>query len=135
MPLIGVSFEHVVRNSRRSGRTVRLWVERFNAQGIDGLIYRPRPGRPRKLAGQTVVSEVLPVVDDPASAGQTHWTVVKLRGWPSAPGIIFTVHRSATLDSGPWQSIGTVTGGAGNTASFTDPTAFQKVFYRVEFTP
>lgn len=79
--LIGVSFEHVVRNSRRSERTVRLWVERFNAQGIDGLVYRPRPGRPRKLAGETVASVILPVVDDPATANQTHWTITKLCGW------------------------------------------------------
>jgi autotransporter-associated beta strand protein len=55
--------------------------------------------------------------------------------WASAPGIIFTVRRSTSLESGPWQAIGTVTGGAGNTASFTDPATFGKVFYRVEFTP
>lgn len=60
---------------------MRLWVERFNAQGIDGLVYRPRPGRPRKLAGETVASVILPVVEDPATANQTHWTITKLCGW------------------------------------------------------
>jgi len=60
--LIGVSFPHVVRNSRRSERTVRLWVERFNSMGIDGLVYRPRSGRPRKLGGEAVASTILPVV-------------------------------------------------------------------------
>jgi len=32
-----------------SRATLRRWVRRFNAQGIDGLIDRPRPGRPRKI--------------------------------------------------------------------------------------
>lgn len=79
--LIGVSFEHVVRNSRRSERTVRWWVEQFNAAGIDGLIYRPSPGRPRKIAKETVASSILPIVDEPEKAGQTHWTLTKLCGW------------------------------------------------------
>jgi len=69
------------RNRRRSERTVRLSEERFNAQGIDGLIYRPRSGRPRELAKETVASVILPVVDDPGAASQTHWTVTKLCGW------------------------------------------------------
>jgi len=55
--------------------------------------------------------------------------------WPSAQGIVFTVRRSVSLESGPWQSLGTVTGGAQSTASFTDPATFEKAFYRVEFTP
>lgn len=79
--LIGVSFEHVLRNARRGERTLRLWVERFNEQGLDGLIYRPPSGRPRKLGGDEVAATILPLVDDPASAGQTHWTVTKLCGW------------------------------------------------------
>lgn len=54
--------------------------------------------------------------------------------WPSAPGIVFTIRRSPDL-LGSWPAIGTVTGGPGNTASFTDPTTFGKAFYRVEFTP
>src|SRR5262245_61631272 len=79
--LIGVSYEHVLRNARRGERTLRLWVERFNEQGIDGLIYRPPSGRPRKLGEEEVAATILPLVDDPSSAGQTHWTVTKLCGW------------------------------------------------------
>ena len=79
--LIGVSYEHVLRNSRRGERTLRLWVNLFNWQGIDGLVYRPPSGRPRKLGGDEVAATILPLVDDPASAGQTHWTVTKLCGW------------------------------------------------------
>jgi len=72
--LIGVSHEHVLRNARRGEHTLRLWVERFNEQGIYGLIYRPPPGLPRKLGADEVAATILPMVDDPASAGQTHWT-------------------------------------------------------------
>ena len=45
--LLGAPCQIVLRNSVVSERTVRLWIARFNEQGIDGLIYRPRPGRPR----------------------------------------------------------------------------------------
>jgi transposase len=30
-------------------RTVRSWIHRFNAEGVDGLGDRQRPGRPRRL--------------------------------------------------------------------------------------
>lgn len=79
--LVGVGFAHVLRNSRVSERTLRLWISRFNAMGVDGLIYRPRTGRPRRLSPAQVTSDILSVVDDPSLAGQTHWTLTKLCGW------------------------------------------------------
>ena len=79
--LLGAAYDVVLRNSRCSERTMRLWISRFNQLGIDGLIYRPRPGRPRLLDGDTVRNEILPVVDDPSKAGELHWTAVKLTGW------------------------------------------------------
>jgi autotransporter-associated beta strand protein len=54
--------------------------------------------------------------------------------WPSAPGIVFTVKRSLTLDGG-WDVVGSVIGGPGATATFVDPAALDQAFYRVEFTP
>lgn len=58
-----------------------MWIERFNEQGIDGLIYRPRQGRPRKLSEEEIHREILPAVDNPGSVGQSHWTATKLCGW------------------------------------------------------
>lgn len=55
--------------------------------------------------------------------------------WPSAQGIVFTVKRSLTLETGAWQTLGAVVGGAGATASYTDPSSFAKAFYQVEFAP
>ncbi len=79
--LVGAGYDLVLRNSRVSRRMLRLWISRFNAQGIDGLTYKPRPGRPRKLDAAKIKSDILPLVDDPSLAGQTHWTAVKLCDW------------------------------------------------------
>lgn len=79
--LIGVAYDLVLRNCGRGERCLRLWISRFNEQGIDGLTYRPRNGRPRKLTAADIESEILPVVEDPTLAGQLHWTAVKLCGW------------------------------------------------------
>lgn len=79
--LIGVGFDSVLRNCGRSERCLRLWIARFNEQGIDALTYRPHCGRPRKLSAATIQSEILPLVDNPTLAGQLHWTAVKLSGW------------------------------------------------------
>lgn len=79
--LIGVPYHLVLRNSRVTDRTLRFWISCFNAKGIDGLTYKPQPGRPRKFSSEQIISEILPVIDDPSLAKQTHWTVTKLCGW------------------------------------------------------
>lgn len=78
--LVGAPYEVALRNSRVSERTFRLWISRFNGLGIDGLIYRPGCGRRRKLEPHVVAEVILPLVDDPSLAGQTHWTLTKLCG-------------------------------------------------------
>jgi transposase len=60
---------------------VRLWIELFNRGGIDALITRPKPGRPRKVKLERVCDLLLPVLENPATAGQVHWTGVKLHGY------------------------------------------------------
>ena len=79
--LVGATYEVALRNSRVSERTFRLWISRFNELGIDGLIYRPGCGRRRKLEPHVVSELILPLVDDPSLAGQTHWTLTKLCGY------------------------------------------------------
>ena len=78
--LICAAYEVVQRNSRVSLRTFRLWISRFNQSGIDGLSYRPQCGRPRLLSSEAVSDTILPLVDEPSQAGQTHWTARKLCG-------------------------------------------------------
>lgn len=79
--LIGVPYPLVLRNSRVSDRMLRYWIGAFNSAGIDGLVYKPRNGRPRKIASDEVAEQILPVVDSPKDVGETHWTVMKLCGW------------------------------------------------------
>ena len=60
---------------------IRLWIELFIRGGIDALISRPKPGRPRKVKLERVRDLLVPMLENPASAGQVHWTGVKLHGY------------------------------------------------------
>lgn len=60
---------------------VRLWIELFNRGGIDALITRGRTGRPRRVKLERVRDLLVPVLENPAQAGQVHWTGVKIHGY------------------------------------------------------
>lgn len=79
--LLGIGRATVCQQFCRSDRMVRLWIELFNRGGIDGLITRPKPGRPRKVKLERVRDLLLPVLENPAQAGQVHWTGVKVHGY------------------------------------------------------
>ena len=79
--LMGLPRQTLCEQFLRSDRTVRLWIELFNRGGIDALITRPRPGRPRKVRLEHLRDLLLPVLEDPTQAGQVHWTGVKLHGF------------------------------------------------------
>jgi transposase len=79
--LLGYSRQQVCELNDRTDRMVRLWIECFNRGGIDALITKPRPGRPRKVKLERVRDLLLPVLENPAQAGQGHWTGVKLHGF------------------------------------------------------
>jgi transposase len=64
-------------------RTVRLWLKRFNDQGLAGLEDRPRSGRPVTYA-PAVVGEILTTaLTDPRSLGQpfASWTIRRLQAY------------------------------------------------------
>ena len=79
--LMGIARATVCQQFCRSDRMVRLWIEQFNRGGIDALITKPRPGRPRKVKLERVRDLLVPVLENPAQAGQVHWTGVKLNGY------------------------------------------------------
>jgi len=79
--ILGITRETVCLQFSRTDRMVRLWIEMFNRAGIDGLISRPRSGRPRKVKLERVRDLIVPVLEDPSKAGQIHWTGVKLHGY------------------------------------------------------
>lgn len=78
--LMGIARPTVCEMFFRSDRMVRLWIVSFNKGGIDALRTRSKPGRPRKAKLERVRDLLLPVLENPAQAGQVHWTGVKLHG-------------------------------------------------------
>lgn len=47
---LGIGHDPVASLFSITRRTLSNWIKRFNEQGIDDLIERPRPGRPRKIS-------------------------------------------------------------------------------------
>ncbi len=60
--------------------TVRKWIAAFNSRGIDGLVSRPRSGRPRSIPTKEFVSKYLPLIESPESHGFDFMTAVRLHG-------------------------------------------------------
>src|SRR5689334_19581529 len=79
--LQGLSRVQVAALFGRSERMVRLWIEMFNRGGIDALTTKARSGRPRKVKLEQLRDLLVPVLEDPAKAGEIHWTGVKIHGW------------------------------------------------------
>lgn len=77
----GRTVEDVALLSHFSRRQVHRFIRAFNLAGLDGLIPGRSSGRRRILAKDQVAEKIVPVVEDPALAGQSHWTAVKLHGW------------------------------------------------------
>jgi autotransporter-associated beta strand protein len=72
--------------------------------------------------------------EDPASTFRATLAGTTLV-WPSAPGLIFNVKRSLTLDDG-WQTVATIVGPPDvSIATWTDPASLSRAFYQIEFTP
>jgi transposase len=62
---------------------VRDWVERFNAEGPDGLVSRKPPGNPSKLNGAQR-AELVRIVERgpiPATDGVVRWRLIDLAAW------------------------------------------------------
>lgn len=78
---LGLSRPTVCQLFCRTDRMVRLWIELFNHGGIDALISKPRSGRPRKVSLEKLRQVLVPVLQEPQTAGQVHWTGVKIHGY------------------------------------------------------
>jgi transposase len=64
-------------------RTVRLWLKRFNEQGLAGLEDRTRSGRPVTYAPEVVGEILAAALTAPRSLGQpfASWTVRRLQAY------------------------------------------------------
>jgi transposase len=79
---LGYSHEQVAELYSVSRRTVSRWVNCFNERGIDGVIDRPRPGRPKKI-GPKKSAQYRDLIQNPEKADHTHWTGKKFHGYIS----------------------------------------------------
>ena len=78
--LDGMSREAAARAAGMDRQTLRDWVHRFNAEGVEGLRDQPRPGRPPRMTeGQQAAFKALILRGpDPERDGVSAWRVVAL---------------------------------------------------------
>ena len=62
-------------------QTLRDWVHRYNAEGVEGLCDRARSGRPPRLSEAQLVelARLVEAGPDPARHGVVRWRCVDLR--------------------------------------------------------
>jgi len=78
----GVDRTTAAKSCGMDRQTLRDWVHRSNAEGVAGLIDRPRPGRPPRLS-PAQVEELVEIVEtgpDVAVDGVVRWRCVDLKG-------------------------------------------------------
>lgn len=84
----GVAGDAICTTVGVSRPTVSLWLNRYEADGRDGLaVDRPRSGRPRQLDATEEARIVAKTLDEPPPDGGTHWStrvMAKETGWDQA---------------------------------------------------
>ena len=78
--LLGISHDQVAKLYDTTRRNFCRWIDRFNTSGIDGLIQKPRLGRPRKITPEKR-TKYIELVQRPDRADETHWTGKKFHGY------------------------------------------------------
>jgi transposase len=78
--LDGMSREAAAGAAGMDRQTLRDWVHRFNAEGVDGLRDQPRPGRPAWLSEgeQAALKAVVLRGPEPDRDGASAWRIVDL---------------------------------------------------------
>jgi len=70
----GMTPTQVAEAQRTSPKTVHRWRNRFEAEGLDGLLERPRSGRPTVI-DKGVVDRVLYLTTKCVPEESTHWSI------------------------------------------------------------
>ena len=70
----GLDNSAVAERVRVSRQTVGRWRERFRSQGLMGLYDEHRPGRPRTIPDDTVMTLLRKTLETRPPDGSTHWT-------------------------------------------------------------
>lgn len=71
----GHSVADIVRMSGATKPTVYKWLDRYKESGLDGLVDKERPGRPRGIP-ERVLSRIVALTrtSPPAETGLSHWS-------------------------------------------------------------
>jgi transposase len=71
----GYSADEVAGLAGVSRPTVNTWVRRYAQAGLDGLVDRPKPGKPAQVSGQ-VRARILALTrsSPPPQTGLSHWS-------------------------------------------------------------
>ena len=80
----GLDNSAVAERLRVSRQTVGRWRERFRTQGLMGLYDERRPGRPRTIPDDTVMTLLRKTLETRPPDGSTHWTC---RSMAAATGV------------------------------------------------
>jgi transposase len=70
----GMTPTEVATAQRTTAKTVHRWRNRFEAEGIDGLLERPRSGRPTVIDNKTV-DKVIFLTTKRVTEEATHWSI------------------------------------------------------------
>ena len=76
----GMTVPEISRIIRRNDQTVRIWIKRFNTEGVNGLHDLPRPGAPATVTSAYRERLLIAVRQRPRSLGQPYslWTLRRL---------------------------------------------------------
>jgi transposase len=79
----GARVSAIAQELRLNQRTVRLWLKRFNAAGLDGLRDAPRSGRPATYTAEQVGEVIATALTNPQRLGLPFgcWTLDRLEAY------------------------------------------------------
>ena len=104
----GRSAREIVSLSGMSEPTVRLWLERYRAEGVDGLFGKPHPGK-GPVHGGKVRARILALSrqSPPPELGVTHWSSRLLASYLRREGVtvshVFVADLWRENRLRPWQ--------------------------------
>jgi transposase len=78
--LRGHEFDDVLDIFDVTSRTLQRWISEFNEQGIDGIIDRPRSGRPQIISAEKA-TDYRELIENPNLADEHFWTGKKFHGY------------------------------------------------------
>ena len=81
----GLSPPQIAARVRFSRRTVTRYIKRFEAEGLQGLYTKPRPGRPRRVTAEYEAKLLEAVEQAPRALGLpfSNWTTANLADYMS----------------------------------------------------